>query len=276
MQMKMKIWKLKVSCHFLLLSLLLLTSAAHGRCSHPIQVPVATYGYTVIVKDKQFSGILPEVLNTIQAKSNCRFEYTLVPKNRQEMLFETGQSDLLVNAVKTARRDKFGIFFSFIHLRATLISIDGQHSSFQRTNDLYTRSDLKLLIVRAYDYGPAYQEIVAEMSKLGRVIVESDPVSVAKLMRSNPKYVTIMAPTIFAGIIHTDVALENMIGKIRYEKLDSLPWNDSGVYISKTSMSLADQRYLKVQFEKHVNLDDIKRAYQKYYPPEVIKIGIRP
>jgi len=98
---------------------------------------------------------------------------------------------------------------------------------------------------------------------------------VARLMRSNSKYVTIMAPTIFSGIVQIDPALGDIIKKIRYEKLESLQWNESGIYISKTSLSLADQRELKTYFDKYVNLEDVRRAYQKYYPPDVIKIGIR-
>ncbi len=275
MQMIMQIKNLKLFPHLLLLSCLFLAATAHGRCSRPIQVPVTAYGYSVIVKDKKFSGILPEVLNIIQAKSNCRFEYTLVPKNRQEILFETGQSDLLVGAVKTARRDKLGIFFNLIQLRATLIAVNAKHAPIERATDLYSHSELKLLVVRAYDYGPAYQEIVAEMSQLGRVIVESDAPSVARLMRSNSKYVTIMAPTIFSGIVQIDPAFGDIIKKIRYEKLESLQWNESGIYISKTSLSLADQRELKTYFDQYANLEEVRRAYQKYYPPDVIKIGIR-
>lgn len=256
--------------------MLLCAQNVYARCSRPIQVPVSAYSYTVVVKGNQFSGILPEVLSAIEAKSNCKFVYTLVPKNRQEILFETGQSDLLVSAVKTTRRDKFGTFFPFVQLRAALISIDGQFPPLHSAKDIIARSEIKLVVVRAYDYGPAYLSIVDEMSKLGRVIVEPDPISVAKLIRSNPKYVTIMAPTIFSGIVQSEPVLGNLNGKIRFEKLDELQWTDSGVYISKMSLSAIDQAYLKTQFDKHANMDSIWRSYLNYYPPEVIKIGIRP
>jgi polar amino acid transport system substrate-binding protein len=268
--------KWKVLGLILISAMLLCVENVYARCSRPIQVPVSAYSYTVIVKGNQFSGILPDVLSAIEAKSNCKFVYTLVPKNRQEILFETGQSDLLVSAVKTVRRDKFGIFFPFVQLRAAVISMEGQFPPLHNAKDIIARTELKLVVVRAYDYGPAYQTIVEEMTKLGRVVVESDPISVAKLIRSNPKYVTIMAPTIFSGIIQSEPVLENLNGKIRFEKLDELQWTDSGVYISKLSMSASDQVYLKAQFEKYANMDNMWKSYLNYYPPEVIKIGIRP
>jgi len=250
--------------------------SVHARCSRLIQVPVAAYSYTVIVKENQFSGILPDVLSGLEAKSRCRFAYTLVPKNRQEILFETGKSDLLVNAVKTARRDGFGIFFPFVQLRAVAISLEGQLPPLHNAKDIIARSEIKLVIVRAYDYGSAYQAIVDDMTKLGRVVVEPDPISVAKLIRANPKYITIMAPTIFSGIVQSEPVLESLNGKIRFDKLDELQWTDSGVYISKVSLSPSDQIYLKAQFEKYANTDSIWKAYLNYYPPEVIKMGIRP
>lgn len=260
----------------LLLMSCLCIDSVHARCSRLIQVPVAAYSYTVIVKDNQFSGILPDVLSALEAKSRCKFAYSLVPKNRQEILFETGKSDLLVNAVKTARRDSFGIFFPFVQLRAVVISIEGQLPPLHNAKDIVARNETKLVIVRAYDYGPAYQAIVDEMSKLARVVIEPDPISVAKLIRANPKYVTIMAPTIFSGIIQSEPVLESLNGKIRFEKMDELQWTDSGVYISKVSLSASDQIYLKAQFEKYANTDNIWKAYLNYYPPEVIKMGIRP
>ncbi|MFZ6801125.1 hypothetical protein [Undibacterium sp. Di24W] len=256
--------------------MLLCVEPGYARCSRPIQVPVSAYSYTVIVKANKFSGILPDVLSAIEAKSNCKFVYTLVPKNRQEILFETGQSDLLVTAVRTVRRDKFGIFFPFVQLRATLISMEGQFPPMHSVKDIIARSEMKLVVVRGYDYGPAYLAIVDEMNKLGRVLVEPDPTSVAKLIKSNPKYVTIMAPTIFSGIIQSEPLLEDLVGKVRFEKLEELNWTDSGVYFSKITLSTSDRAYLNAQFEKYAKTDNIWKSYLNYYPPEVIKIGIRP
>nr|WP_315473010.1 hypothetical protein [uncultured Undibacterium sp.] len=267
--------KRKILALFSLPAMLLCVESVYARCSRPIQVPVSAYSYMVIANANKFSGILPDVLSVIEAKSDCKFVYTLVPKNRQEILFETGRSDLLVTAVKTARRDKFGIFFPFVQLRATVISMEGQFPPMQTAKDVIALSGMKLVVVRGYDYGPAYQSIVEEMNKSGRLLVEPDPTSVAKLIRSNPKYVTIMAPTIFSGIIQSEPILKDLVGKVRFERLEELKWTDSGVYISKITLSASDRAYLNAQFEKYAKSDAIWKAYFNYYPPEVIKIGIR-
>lgn len=255
--------------------LFFLTINAEAICSRPIQVPVAVAGLNVIFKDNKYTGIMPDFLSLIEAKSNCQFVYYYVPKSRQENLFEGGKADLLIATVRTARREKLGTFIPLVQLRATVISFGDQHTPIQSVQDLYSRNDLRLVVVRAYDYGPAYQAILEEMNRLGRLTIEADPVSVARMMMSNPRYVTIMAPTLFFGVVQTEVLLKAMNGKLRYDKLDELPWTASGIYISNSSLTDSDQIYLRSLLEKYAATDAVWKSYLSLYPPEVVKIGLR-
>ncbi|WP_395009654.1 hypothetical protein [Undibacterium sp.] len=245
-------------------------------CSRPIQVPVAVSGFSVIANGNKFSGIMPEFLGQVEAKTNCRFVFYYVPKSRQEFLFETGKADLLIATIKTDRREKYGHFIPLIQLRATLISVEDKHPAIQNAKDLISRHKLRLVVVRGYDYGPIYQSIVEEMKALGRLAVETDPISAGRMMQNNSNYVTIMAPTLFSGVVQTEEILKNLRGKLRFDKLDDLPWNESGIYISKTSLNPSDQQYLKTQFEKYASTDAIWKSYLSYYSPEVIRLGLRP
>lgn len=236
---------------------------------------MAVAGLNVVFKDNKYSGIMPDFLRLIETKSNCRFVYYYVPKSRQENLFESGNADLLIATVKTTRREKLGTFISLVQLRATVISIDDQHLAIQNVRDLFARSELRLVVVRAYDYGPGYQAILEEMSRQGRLTIEPDPVSVARTMLNNPRYVTIMAPTLFSGVVQTEAMLKPLIGKLRYDKLDELPWTASGIYISNSALNISDQIYLKAQLEKYAASDVVWKSYQSLYPPEVVKIGLR-
>ncbi len=251
-------------------------SVAWAQCSRAIVVPVLPSGLTVIVKDNQFQGIIPDLLSQVSQKSGCKFSYHLVPKNRQEALFETGHADLLITAVRTARRDQFGEFVSLIQLRATLISIESGQPSITSSAELLSRTSLKLLVVRGFDYGATYQKVLQEMQAQGRLIQEGDTVSVARSMKANHQYVTIMAPTIFAGMLQTEARLADMVGKVRYEKLEDFPWSDSGIYISNKSLSDTDRLLLKTNIEKLAVGDTIWKAYQQHYSVDVVRLGLRP
>lgn len=249
---------------------------AGATCSRAIIAPILPSGLTVIAKGNSFSGIVPDFLAQVSEKSGCKFSFQLVPKSRQEALFEGGQADLLLTAVRTPKRDQFGSFVPLVQLRATLISIEAGQGAISSSQELIARTQVKLLAVRGFDYGVAYQRVLEDMQQQGRLVFETDAISVARVMKSNPQYVTIMAPTIFAGMLQTDSRLTELIGKVRYEKLEELPWTESGIYISNKSLGGVDRQTLRQHMEKLANSDAIWKAYQQYYTADVVRIGLRP
>lgn len=253
-----------------------LSCQALATCSRTLNVPIMPSGLTVIAKDKGFTGIVPEFLEQVSQRSGCKFSYHLVPKSRQENLFENGQADLLLTAVRTSRRDQFGIFVPLVQLRASLISIENNQAAVQSLKELLANTTAKLVVVRGFDYGPAYQLIVEEMRREGRLLIEADTVSVIRMLKANSNYTTIMAPTIFAGTLQTEAKLNDLAGKIRYERLDELPWTESGIYISTRSLNESDRLLLKATMDKLAQSEAVWKAYQQYYPSAVIKLGLRP
>lgn len=249
---------------------------ATDQCSRQLRVPVSSLGWSVVIKDEQYSGILPEFLQQLSIKSQCRFVFSTVPKNRQEILFETVQSDLLLPAIRTEKRDKTGKFVMLAQLRPVLISIEGSRAPIQNEKELLARRDIKLVVVRAFDYGPEYQAIIKKMAQSGRLLQEPDVLSVARLMKKDARYVTIMAATIFYGVLALEPFVASLQGKMRYERLDELPWVDSGIYISKLSLSEEDQTYLKEEIEKLSATDLLWKLYLNYYGADILKIGMRP
>lgn len=102
---------------------LLMPIVVRAQCSRPLNVPVSAFGYSLLTQGKIALGIYPDLLRSIGIKSSCSFVFTVVPRARQESLFEHGMADLLIPAIKTRRHDAFGIFVPLIVIRATLISI---------------------------------------------------------------------------------------------------------------------------------------------------------
>lgn len=249
---------------------------AVDQCSRQLRVPVSSLGWSVVIKDDHYSGILPEFLQQLSIKAQCRFVFSSVPKNRQEILFETEQSDLLLPAIKTEKRDKTGRFVALAQLRPVLISIEGSHAPIHNEKELLAHRDIKLVVVRAFDYGAEYQSILKKMAQSGRLLQEPDALSAARVMKKDARYMTIMAATIFYGVLAHEPFVASLQGKIRYEHLDELPWVDSGIYISKLSLSEQDQTYLKDEIEKLNTTDLLWRLYLNYYGADILKIGMRP
>lgn len=245
-----------------------------ATCSRVINVPVAATGRSVMIKGEKLDGIYPEILRN--QHEACKFALTAVPRARQELMFETGRADLLIPASRTPRRDEHGIFIPMIYNRATLISIDSSRPVIGSAQELLDKKDLKVVLVRGFDYGPAYQELIKQLSKQGRLIFDADPLSVARLLKAGIADITIMAPSILAGAMMDDVRVQDLLDKLRFEPIPELPWGDSGAYISNKSLNNEDKAALKDLLEQVAKSGVVWKGFMRYYPANVLKESIRP
>lgn len=267
---------LKTVCISVFSCACLLPVMAHANCSRVINVPVAAAGLSVIVNDKNVSGIYPELLRSMSDSHGCNFAFSSVPRARLELMFASGKADLMIPAKKTAKRDEYGVFIPLIFNRAELISLSANLSGIKSMQDLIERRDLRVALVRGYDYGPAYQLLAAELTKQGRLVLEAEPTSIARLLKAGTVDVTIMTPYIFVGALHGDARIEDMASKINYEPMAELPWSDSGAYISKSALNDADKASLRNLLESAAKSGVIWKSFQRYYPAELLKDSIRP
>ena len=256
--------------------LALVSGAAQATCSRVITTPLAALGLSVIMDGEAIHGIYPGILRTTQSKETCMFAMTAVPRARQELLFESGRADILLPASQTPRRDALGVFVPLTYSRAALISVNSKRAPITTLKELLDARDLKLALVRGYDYGPAYQGLITELTRQGRLQMESDPMNIARLLQSGVIQATVMAPTILAGTLVEDERLRGLAEKLRYESLEELPWLGNGVYLSKTALSEADHQALLEFFSQIAKSGAVWEGFQQFYEPSVLKVGLKP
>jgi polar amino acid transport system substrate-binding protein len=255
---------------------LLLPSAGEAACSRVINVPVAATGQSVIVDGDAIKGIYPDLLRSLAEKDGCTVALSAVPRARLEMLFETGRADVLIPASKTPKRDALGTFIPLIHNRAMLISVQSGRAPIKSAQELLDQSGIKVALVRGFDYGQAYQGLVASLETQGRVIMEVDGLSVARLLKAGTVDATIMAPSILAGAMVDDERVRDLIDKLRFESLRELPWGNSGAYISNSALGAADKAALQAALERAARSGVVWKGFQLYYPAAVLQGSIRP
>lgn len=250
--------------------------AAAAACSRDIVVPVAPIGASVVIKGDSVSGIYPELLRSLGARIGCNFLFPVVPRARLEAMFETGKADLLIPASSTPRRDRHGSFVPLIGSRAVLISVNNTRPPVRNAQELIDRHELRVALVRGFDYGDAYQALVQELGRQGRLFFEVDTVSVARLLQGGHIDATIMAPTILTGAVQGDPRVEGLAERLRLEALPELPWGYSGGYLSRTALTPADSELLRGLLERAARSGVVFEHFQRYYPAEILSSGIRP
>jgi len=258
------------------LPLALAAMPSHAECSRDIVVPVSTTGVSVIVGNGTFNGIYPEIFRSLGPRAGCHFTFTSVPRARQELLFESGKADLLLPATRTPARDVHGIFVPMVGHRAVLISLQSQRPQITNAQDLLDRRDLRVAIVRGYDYGDAYQAIVRELARQGRLFTEVDPSAVARLLYVGAVDITIMGPTILAGAINRETRVNGMLDRLRMEAIPELPWQQTGVYVSRSSLNPDDRAVLLELLERAAKSNVVMEGFQRYHRPEILAESVRP
>lgn len=254
------------------------TAQAQGSCSRDIQVPVALIGMSTTQLDNgSVGGIYPEALQSAVQKAGCKFVYSVVPRARLEVLFEMGKADILIPASRTPARDKHGIFIPMISHRATLLSLAGAtRAPLTSAQDLLDHKELRVAVVRGYDFGEQYQWLVRELARQGRLYQEVDTVAIARLMQAGAIDITIMGPTIFHGAVQRDPRVAGLADRLRVEAIPELPWNWSGAYVSRHSLGQEDQAAVRDLIERVAKSPAILEAFQRTYRPDLLAESVRP
>ncbi|OBV41400.1 substrate-binding periplasmic protein [Janthinobacterium psychrotolerans] len=269
-------WRRTTAALSLALPALALPMLAWAECSRDIHVPVSQIGASVVGAGTTVSGIYPDMLRTLGAKMGCNFVFTVVPRARLEALFETGKADLLIPASSTPRRDQHGLFIPLLGNRPLLISLQGGREPVTSMQELIERRELRVALVRGYDYGPSYQAVARELGSQGRLFYEVDALSIARLMQSGFIDATIMNPTILSGAVQNDARVHGLAERLRLEALPELPWGLSGAYISRKSLSANDQAVLRELLEKAGRSGTLMESFQRNHRPELLSMSIRP
>lgn len=250
--------------------------AAQAACSRVIHVPVSATGQSVLIDGDSIKGIYPDLLRGLADKDGCTVTLSAVPRARLEVLFETGRADLLIPATRTPKRDAHGTFIPLIQNRAMLITLRTGRAAIKSTQELLERPGLKVALVRGFDYGPAYQELITQLTQQARLILEVDAVSVARLLKSGAADATIMAPSILAGALQDDERVQDLLDKLQFEALRELPWGESGVYLSNSTLNPQDKAALLAALERAARSGVVWKGFQQYYTPAVLHGSIRP
>jgi polar amino acid transport system substrate-binding protein len=263
------------NCKALLYTALLLPWVAHAGCSRPMAVALSQSGMVQVRDGDKITGFLPDMLRKFGADVGCEWVFTIVPRARAEALFEAGKTDLMFASTHSERRDLLGYFTPMISTRATVLSFGKVNPPIKSLADLVARRDVHVALVRGQEYGGGFPAAVKTLAEQGRIIYESNSINVARLLDADVASVTIMTPIAFAGLLGTDARYAPMIARLRIDPVDELPWDVTGTYISRQTVSAADRAALEDMLARIAKSTWLMDHMKQTYPANVLHESVR-
>jgi polar amino acid transport system substrate-binding protein len=255
---------------------LLAAAAAQAGCSRPMSAPMAPIGMSVSFDGERSSGPYPTLLRELGASVGCDFQMQRVPRARLQKLFETGQADLLVPASASPSRDPHGEFVPLLQVRATLLSLSQGKPAPSSLAGLVAQRDYKVAVVRGFTFGPAYEQAMTALRAQNRLVEEADPAGVARALRLGLAQGTVMTANIFIGTLALEPDLAPLMPQVRSEPLEELGWSESGLYLSRHTLSEADRRLLRTAFTQAARSGRVWRLFVDNYPAGSLNGNVKP
>jgi polar amino acid transport system substrate-binding protein len=238
-------------------------AAAQAQCSRPVQVPLAAIGRSVHFEGEQAVGVYSRLLREVSASTGCEFVLRRVPRARLTRMFETGSADLLIPAAYSPTRRQAGDFVPLVQTRVSLLALKPDSAPPASLRELLAQPGYKLVVVRGFTFGSAYDRALASLRQQGRLLEEADVAGVARALRLGMAQATVMSAHIFTGTLALDPDLAGLAAQTRATALEELGWVPSGVYLSRAALNPMDRRLLREAFTQAAQAGRVWQLYSE-------------
>jgi len=237
---------------------------------------MAPIGLSVGFDGERAMGLYPMLMRELKASAGCEFRIRRVPRARQQSMFESGQADILIPASASPSRDADGEFVPLIQVRASLVTLGREKPALKSLAELVAQGDYKLAVVRGFSFGAAYDNAMATLRTQKRLVEEPDAAGVARALRQGLAQGTIMTASIIVSTLVMEPDLTPLLKQVRLDPLEELGWSESGVYLSRHSLSEADRRALRQAFAQSAKAGRVWQLFNESYPAGSLAGSIRP
>jgi len=240
---------------------------ARAQCERPYQVGVSPLGWAVFERERRLQGIVPDLMQALEARSGCTLVLALRPRARVLLEFSAGQLDLITSSLPTPERDAVGQFVPYAFTELDLVVRDSVPRHVDTATKLLSQDGLNLGLVRGVHQGPGLAPVIARLSELGRVELASDFENLAVRLNAGRFDAAIYPSAIHTKQIH-DGLLDARVRVIDIPESEPLA---IGVYLQRQSISEADRRRLETALRQIVQDGVVEAIYRKYLSADEVR-----
>lgn len=242
-----------------------------AQCSRPIIVPAAPTGFNVIVEGEKVSGVLPDWLTALGRRIGCSFEFPVVPRARaDQMVLDTASADILLPASQNSERDAKAVFVHLYSPMPVLITHSSKRGDTPRDTLALKKSGWRAAMVRRYSFGDDYDTLARELEAEGRIDAVNDLATIERMLRAGRVEFTILPATLMYAALLDGRPIDNA-AEFQYHELGGLAPSRAGAYLSARALPPKDMELLRNAMAQGARDGSLKRAFEAYYPPSVIR-----
>lgn len=241
---------------------------AYAGCSRQIIVPASPAGKFVVTdtQTQAVSGVYPDLLRSSGKKIGCEFDFVIVPRARFNFMLEKGTGHLFIPESQTPERDLLAEFVPLFYSMPVIISARTD-LKIRTIADLKRYPELRVNVVRGYDWGTSYRNAVQQLSDLHMVEEVVDAATIVKKMAAGRADITIMSAHILYGSV-LGLGLQADLGpRLSYIRTPDFEPIPSGVYLSN-SLTKDDRTLLKKMLNSWLSSKSLWEALQATLPAD--------
>lgn len=152
--------KFNLPLFILAISLLLVVLPAIGSAR---VVEVAFYDGGFLYNSETGIGIDRDVIEELERRTDFSFEHTIKPRARIWRELETGILPLSVSGIATAERLQHSWFISYFSQRNRVLMTPASAVQFGSLDDFVNNESATIAVVRAFQHGAFYDQIIAQL-----------------------------------------------------------------------------------------------------------------
>jgi len=248
---------------FLLASTLALASGgAAAGCSRNLTVAASPVGRGLMISDNgQVSGSIRDFLDVISSRTGCSFEYVSVPRARAWAMLETNGVDLIPAATQSPARDQHARFIRTHTVNTMIAGFDQRVARINALDDIL-KARLQIGVVRGYQFGAAYDELIVKLERAGLMHKVPDPETLVRLLASGRVNATIVPLTAICDAVEK----AGMAPALLTSELPELPKMEIGIYLSTRRLRVGELEALEQAIRAAVAKGDYALHMRRSYP----------
>lgn len=123
-------------------------AAAQEACTRPLRVAVSDLGVGSYVEDGQIRGLIPDLVNELQARTGCPLQLVFMPRARALLDFDKGGIDIITSMLQTPERNRIASYLPYGYTKHDLLAVPEAAAGLHGLADVIRRPDLRLGVVR--------------------------------------------------------------------------------------------------------------------------------